>query len=812
LKWTYAKNGSVDSGEDKAWVDQVLFGPVAPTISSEPTDQDIDEGGTARFNVVAAGTPPFTYQWELDSPQYGFVLLENCCGISGATSANLVITNADLTYAGIYRVRVSSAAGTTVSAGADLNVFPILPLDIALDTPGLTWTTNGTPPWTGHGAINHDGAHAARSGYIGNNGSNSMSTVFNGAGTVSFWWKVSSQPNSDYLSFFTNGRLAVRISGDLPWEFKSFDLGPGNNLLTWAYTKNGSTSNFQDRAWVDQVKFGVVAPTIITQPANTTVAVGDNATFTVVAAATPPIYYQWQFNGAPLTEGNGYKGVNTSTLIVSNAQANRVGNYSVVVSNSVGALQSANATLTLSVNLTLAQALDGPGFTFTVGGTAQPWKAQQTESWDGIDAAESGPGAVSTYTFIKTVVTQPGPVTFRWKVSSEEDHDYLKFMVDGVVQIQISGEVPWQQITYDVPDDGNSHELQWRYSRSPSGTGGQDKAWLDQVYFGNPPPAVTLTPPTILIQPVSQTVDVGDTVELSIATAGSAPMTYRWLRDGTNLVTDGGNVGGATTPALILYNVLPSQAGNYSVIVSNAAGVISSGPARITILPVVDLAEAVDAATLFLTTSGDAPWIGHTTVTHDGTDAGRSSLLTDGQSSTMETMLNGPGTISFWWKVSSETNADTLTFSVNGTPKTSISGEEDWQVVSINLAQGTQHLEWTYRKNGFVAVGADRGWVDQMSFVPTNAPPPVTNAPTSVMAVQLSISSNIVNLTWEASQAKTYKVFYKDDLAEEEWTLLDGEVLVTWKVVDGAIVPDVVIANAQDVLGGPARFYKVLEY
>jgi hypothetical protein len=80
------------------------------------------------------------------------------------------------------------------------------------------------------------------------------------------------------------------------------------------------------------------------------------------------------------------------------------------------------------------------------------------------------------------------------------------------------------------------------------------------------------------------------------------------------------------------------------------------------------------------------------------------------------------------------------------------------------------------------------------------------------MAVQLSISSNIVNLTWEASAAKTYKVFYKDDLAEEEWTLLDGEVLVTWKIVDGAIVPDVVIATTQDVLGGPARFYKVLQY
>jgi hypothetical protein len=178
----------------------------------------------------------------------------------------------------------------------------------------------------------------------------------------------------------------------------------------------------------------------------------------------------------------------------------------------------------------------------------------------------------------------------------------------------------------------------------------------------------------------------------------------------------------------------------------------------------------------------------------------------------LETMLNGPGTFSFWWKVSSETNSDTLSFSVNGIPQATISGEEDWRHYSINLPVGLQFIDWTYLKNDSEAVGVDRGWVDQVSFTPIIVPPPATNTPSSVVAVQLSVTENLVQLVWEANAAKTYKVFYKDDLAEPEWTLLDGELLVTWKVVNGAIVPDVVIATAQDVLGGPTRFYKVLEY
>ena len=381
-------------------------------------------------------------------------------------------------------------------------------------------------------------------------------------------------------------------------------------------------------------------------------------------------------------------------------------------------------------------------------------------------------------------------------------------MVDAVDQVKISGEVNWQQINFAVP--AGSHELQWRYAKSFSTAVGQDRGWVDQIYFGTNA-VIIPQPPGILIQPVSQTVDAADVAKLSVAATGSAPLGYQWFLNGTN-VHDGGNISGATTSDLMLVNVLDAQAGNYYVVVSNFAGTIASTSARLTVLPTIDLAEALDAVELFVTTSGDVPWAGHTVVTHDGVDAARSGRITNSQHSAMETMVNGPGTLSFWWKVSSETNADVLTFAVNGVVQQTISGEVDWQKFTLDLPAGAQFLDWNYAKNGSGSAGADRGWVDQLTFVPPGAVIIPTNTPTGAMAIRIAVLDGKAQLTWDANTAKTYKVFYKDHLTDAAWTQLDGEILVTWKVVDGAIVPDVVLATMQDVLAGQTRFYKVLEY
>jgi hypothetical protein len=298
---------------------------------------------------------------------------------------------------------------------------------------------------------------------------------------VSFWWKVSSQTNNDFLQFRIGNTVVTNISGEVPWRFQSFNIGPSNAVLEWRYTKNSSTTVGQDRGWVDQVKVGQLPPTITSQPASQAVGEGSTVTLRVTAAGTAPLNYQWRFNSNNLSDDSFVRGATTATLVLSNAQPAHSGFYSVLVSNSEGSMTSSNALLTVRQVPTLAEALDGPGLTWVTGGTGSPWIGQLAVTQDREDAAESGPAAASQYTYIKTTVIGPGTLTFWWSVSSERDHDFLRFMVNTVDQIRISGEEPWQRQTYNVQN--GPQELQWRFSHNSTTAAGLDRAWVDQVLF-----------------------------------------------------------------------------------------------------------------------------------------------------------------------------------------------------------------------------------------------------------------------------------------------------------------------------------------
>ncbi|MEN9573867.1 MAG: hypothetical protein RL514_1722 [Verrucomicrobiota bacterium] len=82
---------------------------------------------------------------------------------------------------------------------------------------------------------------------------------------------------------------------------------------------------------------------------------------------------------------------------------------------------------------------------------------------------------------------------------------------------------------------------------------------------------VSQVAPSITAQPVSQTVFVGQTVSFTVTATGTAPLAYQWRKDGTNLT-------GATGATFALTGIQTNQAGNYTVVVSNAAGSFTSAP------------------------------------------------------------------------------------------------------------------------------------------------------------------------------------------------------------------------------------------
>ena len=81
-------------------------------------------------------------------------------------------------------------------------------------------------------------------------------------------------------------------------------------------------------------------PSITTQPANQTVAVGQSATFRVVATGASPLSYQWQKSGAAIS------GATAASYTTPPTAAGDTGSmYRVIVSNSAGQVISNPATL-----------------------------------------------------------------------------------------------------------------------------------------------------------------------------------------------------------------------------------------------------------------------------------------------------------------------------------------------------------------------------------------------------------------------------------------------------------------------------------
>ncbi len=286
-------------------------------------------------------------------------------------------------------VNGSASTGTTFSGQIDANgaitgtwVYPLIAnyrgtitghrevvstVADAIDQPSLIVVSSGTLPWSGQSTTTHDGVDAAKSGAITNNQTSEFSITVPGPGTVSFWWKVSSESGYDYLSFYLDGVLqSGRISGTVDWQQKSYTLASGSHTLKWSYSKDITLSVGSDCGWVDQVVLaGPTPPTIATQPANQAVNIGASATFSVMAAGTAPFTYQWKQGGTAIA------GATASTYTVPNVQAGNMGFYYVTVSNGGGSVDSAVGILTVNAGRSRLTALSTRGYV-PAGGSLTP--------------------------------------------------------------------------------------------------------------------------------------------------------------------------------------------------------------------------------------------------------------------------------------------------------------------------------------------------------------------------------------------------------------------------------------------------------
>ena len=156
------------------------------------------------------------------------------------------------------------------------------------------------------------------------------------------------------------------------------------------------------------------------------------------------------------------------------------------------------------------------------------------------------------------------------------------------------------------------------------------------------------------------------------------------------------------------------------------------------------LGESVDNINLSWSTGGNAKWSWQNSTYYYGGDAAQSGTISHNQESWIQTTVSGPGTLSYYWNVSSEAKNDSLKFYIDNIWNDEISGSIGWQKKGYNLTPGIHTLKWSYMKDDRVNRGSDCGWLDKVEFAAVPTPPPasVTNLNES------SVGITWINWTW----------------------------------------------------------------
>lgn len=409
------------------------------------------------------------------------------------------------------------------------------------------------------------------------------------------WWF-----NGSPLPAQTNGWLA--LSGIRAWQAGDYQVTIANNF--------GAVTSTVASVSV------LSPPEIAVQPASQAVLLGSNAIFTVSATGDAPLTYQWQRNGANLSDGALVAGSTSPALTLLQVQAADAAGYRVVITNAHGAVTSLVANLIVNQPATIAtpptnqSVLLGGNVTFTAAAAGSLPLAYQWRK-DGLELADGGRiSGVATDALTISGVETNDAGTYQMVVtnafgSATSDGATLTVLLPPVFVVSPTNQtaILGANLNFEVLATGTGTiTYQWYRGGNPlvddgrivgaasnslsifpvqsSDAGNYTVVAVDAVASVSAAAIVTvITPPTITGQPRGYSVPVGLPVTLSGAASGTAPLKYQWLLNGIP-------VANATNTSLVMSNLASSQFGAYQLVATNLGGAATSSVAPLTIGPV----------------------------------------------------------------------------------------------------------------------------------------------------------------------------------------------------------------------------------
>jgi len=118
------------------------------------------------------------------------------------------------------------------------------------------WVHYGDAGWSTTQQQRHSGTYSAKAGAIDNDESTSLQVTLECVrGNITFYCKVSSESGFDYLKFYIDGVEKDKWSGQEDWAEVSLPVTEGRRTFEWTYSKDGSASEGDDTAWIDDIVF-----------------------------------------------------------------------------------------------------------------------------------------------------------------------------------------------------------------------------------------------------------------------------------------------------------------------------------------------------------------------------------------------------------------------------------------------------------------------------------------------------------------------------------------------------------------------------
>ena len=112
------------------------------------------------------------------------------------------------------------------------------------------------------------------------------------------------------------------------------------------------------------------------------------------------------------------------------------------------------------------------------------------------------------------------------------------------------------------------------------------------------------------------------------------------------------------------------------------------------------------------------PWTISSATSYENIKSARSAAIPDKTETILSIYVNNPvrDTVSFYTRVSTESNYDELMFRIDSAVFVKLSGDKPWEKVAAVLNPGVHYLEWAYKKDVSLSEGLDAVWLDQVTF------------------------------------------------------------------------------------------------